>query len=46
MKNMDVKYLIKYRNHVISMMILNKLGYKTRKEKEADKRLKEEKISN
>lgn len=23
------------------MMILNKLGYKTRKEKEADKRLKE-----
>ncbi|WP_158555609.1 hypothetical protein [Agathobacter rectalis] len=38
-KNMDVKYLIKYRNHVISMM--NKLGYKTRKEKEADKRLKE-----
>lgn len=44
MKNMDVKYLIKYRNHVISMMILNKLGYKTRKEKEADKRLKEIKI--
>lgn len=41
---MDVKYLIKYRNHVISMMILNKLGYKTRKEKEADKRLKEIKI--
>ena len=36
---MDMKYLIKYRNHVISMM--NKLGYKTRKEKEADKILKE-----